>query len=82
MPSATSLLAFFTPPGPLAFLPRREDFKPALNAIPSAPTLPPLRLPPFRAPLLEADVPFVEPEMLPLPEVPAQPQASQRQPAC
>ncbi len=54
----------------------REDFKPSLNSIPAAPTLPPLKLPPFRSPILEADVPFVEPEMLPLPEVAQQPQAS------
>lgn len=43
--------------------------------MPAAPSLPPLKLPPFRAPMLETEVPFLEPHYLPLPEVPAAPQA-------
>ncbi len=35
---------------------RWDDFKPLLQALPSAPTLPTLRLPPFRAPILDTEV--------------------------
>lgn len=35
---------------------RWEDFKPVLQVLPSAPTLMPLRLPPFRAPILDTEV--------------------------
>ncbi len=59
------------PPPPA--LPRWEDFKPELHVIPQQPTLPPLKLPPFRAPILETDVPFLEPEYLHVPSVPQAP---------
>ncbi|GAX82053.1 hypothetical protein CEUSTIGMA_g9481.t1 [Chlamydomonas eustigma] len=54
-------------------LPKWEDFKPDLQALPSAPDLPQLRLPPFRAPILDTEVPFVEPLYLALPEIPSAP---------
>ncbi|EFJ42702.1 hypothetical protein VOLCADRAFT_97128 [Volvox carteri f. nagariensis] len=54
-------------------LPSWEDFKPNLHLIPAAPSLPPLKLPPFRAPILEPEPPFVEPEYLPVPPVPPVP---------
>ncbi|KAG2495930.1 hypothetical protein HYH03_005861 [Edaphochlamys debaryana] len=54
-------------------LPKWEEFKPNLHVIPAAPSLPPLKLPPFRAPILETDVPFLEPQYLPLPTVPPAP---------
>jgi hypothetical protein len=39
-----------------AELPRWEDYKPVLQPLPTAPTLPVLRTPPFRAPILETEV--------------------------
>ncbi|GLC39630.1 hypothetical protein PLESTM_000919800 [Pleodorina starrii] len=54
-------------------LPAWDDFKPNLHLIPAAPSLPPLKLPPFRAPILEPELPFMEPEYLPLPTVPPAP---------
>ena len=35
---------------------RWEDYKPILQVLPSTPTLPVLRIPPFRAPILESEV--------------------------
>ncbi|KXZ50585.1 hypothetical protein GPECTOR_16g760 [Gonium pectorale] len=54
-------------------LPAWDEFRPNLHIIPAAPSLPPLKLPPFRAPILETEVPFVEPEYLPVPTVPQTP---------
>ncbi|GFR44718.1 hypothetical protein Agub_g6041 [Astrephomene gubernaculifera] len=54
-------------------LPSWDDFKPNLHLIPAPPTMPPLKLPPFRAPILETEVPFVEPDYLPVPNVPPAP---------
>lgn len=48
---------------------RWEEFKPVLQALPSSATLPQLRLPPFRAPILDTELPFIEPDYVPLPEV-------------
>uniref|UniRef100_A0A7S3VL70 Uncharacterized protein n=1 Tax=Dunaliella tertiolecta TaxID=3047 RepID=A0A7S3VL70_DUNTE len=56
-----------------AELPKWDDYKPILQVLPSAPTLPVLRIPPFRAPILETELPFVEPELMVLPDVPEQP---------
>ncbi|GFH29770.1 uncharacterized protein HaLaN_28488, partial [Haematococcus lacustris] len=53
-----------------AELPKWEDFKPALQPLPSEPTLPTLRLPVFRVPILDTEVPFLEPDYLELPDVP------------
>ncbi|KAL6753098.1 hypothetical protein V8C86DRAFT_2438700 [Haematococcus lacustris] len=63
-----------------AELPKWEDFKPALQPLPAEPTLPTLRLPVFRVPILDteahaalapaAQVPFLEPDYLELPDVP------------
>lgn len=58
----------------LALLHRWEDFKPDLQPLPSAPDLPQLKLPPFRAPILDTDVPFIEPIYLPLPDIPEGPE--------
>ncbi len=55
-------------------LPKWEDFKPHLQALPSTPDLPQLKLPPFRAPILDSEVPFIEPLYIPLPDVPDGPQ--------
>ncbi|GIM02641.1 hypothetical protein Vretimale_7428, partial [Volvox reticuliferus] len=54
-------------------LPAWDDFKPNLHLIPAAPSMPVLKLPPFRAPILEPEPPFVEPEYLPVPPVPSVP---------
>ncbi|KAG1678269.1 hypothetical protein FOA52_013890 [Chlamydomonas sp. UWO 241] len=61
-----------------ATLPSWEGYRPALTPRPSAPTLPLLRLPPFRPPLLDADAPFLEPDYAPVPDVPAQPLQEQQ----
>ncbi|GFH05676.1 uncharacterized protein HaLaN_00175, partial [Haematococcus lacustris] len=53
-----------------AELPKWEDFKPALQPLPAEPTLPTLRLPVFRVPILDTEVPFLEPDYLALPDVP------------
>ncbi len=39
------------------------------QALPGAPSLAALKLPPFRAPLLDSELPFIEPEYAALPEV-------------
>eukprot|EP00798_Chlamydomonas_sp_ICE-L_P032321 gene32321-16892_t len=52
-----------------ADLPKWEDFKPVLQAMPLAPDVPPVKLPPFLAPILESEVPFIEPNYLSVPEV-------------
>lgn len=56
-----------------SFVYRWEDFKPDLHSVPSAPALPPLKLPPFRAPLLDSELPFLEPDYAPVPDVPDAP---------
>ena len=53
---------------------RWDDFKPDLQALPSAPELLQLKLPPFRAPILDTEVPFIEPLYLPLPDIPEGPE--------
>ena len=53
--------------GRVLLLHRWDEFKPLLQALPAAPQLPQLKLPPFRAPVLDTEVPFLEPEYLPHP---------------
>ena len=55
---------------PPADLPKWDDFKPLLQLIPAAPEQAALKLPLFRNPLLETEIPFMEPEYAALPEMP------------
>ncbi|MEW5317598.1 MAG: hypothetical protein WDW38_008883 [Sanguina aurantia] len=46
-----------------------KEYKPNIHALPTSATIPVLRLPPFRAPILETELPFIEPTYKKVPEV-------------
>jgi hypothetical protein len=59
---------------PYPDLPSWDEYRPELHVIPAAPELPVLRLPPFKAPILQSILPFMAPELDPLPYVPPAPE--------